>query len=98
MAPSCSKDILADFAHQLRQPLSTLETLAFYLDLIGKPENAQVHEQLRRMHAEIAHTEPSTSRWLVQTSCLFFKPGSLRARRRSTSRGAGAPIPIRALD
>jgi len=54
---SRSKDILADFAHQLRQPLSTLEMLAFYLDLIAKPEDAQVHEQLRRVHAEIAHTE-----------------------------------------
>jgi signal transduction histidine kinase len=57
VSQSHSKDILADFAHQLRQPLSTLDALAFYLDLIAKPEDAQVHEQLRRMHAEIAHTD-----------------------------------------
>jgi hypothetical protein len=35
----------------------TLEALAFYLDLIAKPEDARVHEELRRMHAEIAHTD-----------------------------------------
>ncbi len=38
MAQSQSEDIPADFAHRLRQPLSTLETLAFYLDLNAKPE------------------------------------------------------------
>jgi signal transduction histidine kinase len=57
VAQSHSEEILADFAHQLRQPLSTLEALAFYLDLIAKPEDARVHEGLRRMHAEIAHTD-----------------------------------------
>jgi hypothetical protein len=50
-------DILADFAHQLRQPLSTLDALAFYLDLIAKPEDAQIHEQLRCMRSEIAHAD-----------------------------------------
>ncbi|HLN02223.1 MAG TPA: hypothetical protein VK335_23240 [Bryobacteraceae bacterium] len=57
MTQPCSEDILADLAHRLRQPLSTLEMLAFYLDLIAKPEDAQVHAQLRRVHAEIAHTD-----------------------------------------
>ena len=57
MAQSHAKDILADFAHQLRQPLTTLETLAFYLDLIASPENARVHEPLREIHSEIARTD-----------------------------------------
>ena len=57
MPQSSSEDILADFAHQLRQPLSTLELLAFYLDLIAKPEDAKVHEELRRIHAEIARMD-----------------------------------------
>jgi signal transduction histidine kinase len=54
---SHSEDILADFSHQLRQPLSTLEALAFFLDLIANPEDARMHEQLRRIHAEIARTD-----------------------------------------
>ena len=57
MPQSDSEDLLADLAHQLRQPLSALEALVFYLDLIAKPEEAQVHEQLRLMHSEIAHTD-----------------------------------------
>jgi hypothetical protein len=52
-----SEDILAEFAHQLRQPLSTLDALAFYLDLIAKPEDAPVHEQLRLMRSEIARAD-----------------------------------------
>lgn len=56
-ARSHSEEILADFAHRLRQPLSTLEALAFCLDLIVKPEDAKVHEQLRRIRAEIGHTD-----------------------------------------
>jgi hypothetical protein len=33
-----SESVLADFAHRLRQPLSVLEALAFYLGLITSPE------------------------------------------------------------
>jgi signal transduction histidine kinase len=57
VAQSHSKDILSDFGHRVRQPLSTLEALTFYLDLIAKPEDARIHEQLQRIHAEIAHTD-----------------------------------------
>jgi hypothetical protein len=44
VARSHCEDILADFAHRLRQPLSTLDALTFYLDLIAKPEDTQVHQ------------------------------------------------------
>jgi signal transduction histidine kinase len=54
---SHSNDILADFAHRLRQPLSALDALAFYLSLIATPEDAAVHEQLQRMQAEIARAD-----------------------------------------
>lgn len=57
MAQFHSEDILADFAHQVRQPLSALEAMAFYLDLIAKPEDTRVHEQLQQIHAEIAEAE-----------------------------------------
>lgn len=50
-------DVLADFAHQMRQPLSTLEALACYLDLIVPPEDLRAHEQLGRMHMEIEHAD-----------------------------------------
>ena len=53
MAQRTSENVLADFAHQLRQPLSALEALTSYLDLITKSEDTRVHEQLRRIHLEI---------------------------------------------
>jgi signal transduction histidine kinase len=57
VAQSNCEDVLADFAHQLRQPLSALEALTSYLDLITTPEDTRVHEQLRRMHSEIGHAD-----------------------------------------
>lgn len=49
-------DVLADFAHDMRQPLSALEALIHYLELIT-PEDMRIREQLRRMHAEITHAD-----------------------------------------
>lgn len=57
MAHARSEDILADFAHQLRQPLSALEALTSYLDLIATPGDLRVREQLLRMHSEIDHVD-----------------------------------------
>ncbi len=57
MAQARSEDILADFAHQLRQPLSALEALTFYLDLITVPGDVRVREHLLRMHSEIDHAD-----------------------------------------
>ena len=53
---------LAEFAHDIRQPLSALEALTFYLDLIIPEEETRVREQLRRMHMEIAHADRILSR------------------------------------
>jgi hypothetical protein len=49
-------DVLADFAHHLRQPLSALEALTSYLDLIT-PDDTRIREHLRKMHQEIAHAD-----------------------------------------
>ncbi|PYT22007.1 MAG: hypothetical protein DMG57_36730 [Acidobacteria bacterium] len=48
---------LADFAHQIRQPLSALDALTSYLDLIIPEEDTRVREQLLRMHVEIDHAD-----------------------------------------
>ena len=53
MAQSHSQDVLANFAHQLRQPLSTLGTLVAYLEMIIPVEDLRIREQLRKMHVEI---------------------------------------------
>jgi hypothetical protein len=45
------------------------------LDLIAKPEDAQVHEQLRRMHAEIAHTDQVLRDGLCTIRAYFLSRG-----------------------
>jgi signal transduction histidine kinase len=51
------EDVLADFAHRLRQPLSALEALTSYLDLITTTHDVRVREQLSRMHTEIIQAD-----------------------------------------
>lgn len=57
MAQFQSEDVLADFAHRLRQPLSALEALTSYLDMITSSEDVRVQEQLRHMHSEISQAD-----------------------------------------
>ncbi len=47
---------LADFAHQIRQPLSALDALTSF-DLIIPEQDTRVREQLLRMHVEIDHAD-----------------------------------------
>jgi hypothetical protein len=51
IAQSHSEDILADFAHQRRQPLSVI-ALACYLDLIATPDDARVSDPMGLIHGE----------------------------------------------
>lgn len=57
MPQSQREDVLADFAHRLRQPLSVLEALTSYLDLITAAQDVRVREQLSRMHSEIGQAD-----------------------------------------
>lgn len=43
---------LYDLAHELRQPLGVIESLAYYLELISVDDGASVH--LRRIQAMVA--------------------------------------------
>jgi signal transduction histidine kinase len=57
VAHSQREDVLADFAHRLRQPLSALEALTSYLDMITTTQDVRVREQLTRMHSEIIQAD-----------------------------------------
>jgi len=57
VANARAEDLVAEFVHQLRQPLSALEALTSYLDLITAPGDLRVREQLVRMHSEIEHAD-----------------------------------------
>ena len=86
MAQVFSVDVLADFAHQLRQPLSALEALTSYLDLIS-PDDTRIREQLRRMHQEIAHADQILCEGLRTVRAYMPSPGAVKL----TELPAGAP-------
>lgn len=77
MAHARSEEILADFAHQLRQPLSALEALTSYLDLITTPGDLRMREQLLRMHSEIDHVDQILRDGLCVLRGYLATPGVL---------------------
>jgi signal transduction histidine kinase len=49
-----SEDILYGLVHDLRQPLGTLESSLFFLDLVLDHESDRVREQMRVMERQVA--------------------------------------------
>jgi signal transduction histidine kinase len=74
-----SEDVLADFAHRLRQPLSALEALTSYLDLITSSEDVRVQEQLRHMHSEISQVDQIIRDGLIALRPYFLRSGVAEA-------------------
>jgi hypothetical protein len=68
-------DVLADFAHELRQPLSALEALTSHLDLIA-PDDTRIREQLRTMHREIAHADQILCEGVRTVRAYMTSPGN----------------------
>lgn len=86
MAKFQSEDALADFAHRLRQPLSALEALTSYLDLITPSEDVRVQEQLLHMHSEISHADQ-----IIRDGLIALRPYFLRPERSGVSEASVAP-------
>jgi hypothetical protein len=80
-------------ANPLRQPLGTLDALTFDLDLIVTPEDARVHEQLRRMHAEIAPADPVLRDGWCALRAYFLSHGDW-VLAGVPSRGAAGCVPL----
>ena len=77
MPESHARDLIADFAHQLRQPLSTLEALISYLELIIPVGDERAQEQLRRMHFEVGTVDQILAEGVRSLRTLLaHQPGS----------------------
>lgn len=60
---------LDDFAHELRQPLSTIESIAYYLELVlSKDPNACTH--LRKIQEMINQANGILEKALIQNNAL----------------------------
>ena len=77
MSETHGRDFIADFAHQLRQPLSTLEALISYLELIIPVGDERAQEQLRRMHFEVGAVDQILAEGVRSLRALLaHQPGS----------------------
>ena len=57
--------IIRNLAHELRQPLSALESIAFYLDLMLNQEDPKTRKQLRRLRQLVQQSD-----WAVSNAVL----------------------------
>ncbi len=63
-----SGEIMRVLAHELRQPLSTIESIAYYLTLI-LPEDEKIREQLDRIQQLVEQ-----SNWMLTSGQLLSEP------------------------
>ncbi|HUA85000.1 MAG TPA: hypothetical protein VMB85_14155 [Bryobacteraceae bacterium] len=64
-----SADVLRTMAHELRQPLSTIESIAYYLTLVLPKDDEKVHEQLDRIQQLVEQ-----SNWIVTSAQQLADP------------------------
>lgn len=62
---------LRDLAHELRQPLSTIEAIAYYLSLILPREDEKTQEQLDRLQRLVEQTN-----WILSNSMHLNEPAA----------------------
>ena len=54
MLPCMSDESFYNLVHDLRQPLSAIESIASYLELTVPPDQAQAHHYISRLHQLVA--------------------------------------------
>ena len=60
-AASDSEELIAHLAHELRQPLGTIETSAYCLGLLSDPAQPRAHAYLRTIAQQVARAESRLS-------------------------------------
>jgi len=55
-------DAVATVVHDLRQPLSSIETIAFYLSMVLPPGDAKIQAQLERIRELVQESNEILSR------------------------------------
>jgi len=69
-----SYEVLRAVAHELRQPLSSIETTAYYLSLVLPHANAKVQEHLSRIQEMIEQAN-----WILSNGLRLTDPGETLA-------------------
>ncbi len=63
-----ANSVIGQIAHELCQPLSTMESIAYYLDLILPLEETQARQQLRRLQQLVEQTQ-----WILSNGVHLSK-------------------------
>jgi signal transduction histidine kinase len=71
---AASADLLRTVAHEIRQPLGTIESIAYYLSLVLPRDNEKVHEQLARLQQLVEQSNWILSSGLQMASSLPLSP------------------------
>lgn len=70
--PLSSAEVLRSIAHELRQPLSTIESIAYYLTLVFPRDDDKLQEQLARLQQLVEQ-----SNWIITTGLQIADPPSI---------------------
>jgi signal transduction histidine kinase len=62
-------DILGTVAHELRQPLSNIEAIAYYLTLVLPKGDRKIQEQVERIRELVQQTNEILSNSVRQADC-----------------------------
>jgi len=60
--------ILRQLAHELRQPLSTIESIAYYLDIVVPRQDTRVRQQVERLRQVAQHAS-----WIVSDAIQYVQ-------------------------
>src|SRR5580704_10380917 len=71
---SATTTVMRDVAHELRQPLGTIESIAYYLALVLPRDDEKTHDQLRRVQDLVGQAEWILSNALHLTETLRVTP------------------------
>ena len=71
---AASADVLRTVAHEIRQPLGTIESIAYYLSLVLPRDNEKVHEQLARLQQLVEQSNWILSSGLHLSEALNVSP------------------------
>jgi signal transduction histidine kinase len=68
--------LLQHLAHELRQPLSTIESIAYYLGLTLPRHDTRSHEQVEKLQQLVEQTN-----WILADALFFLQATPLRTQR-----------------
>ncbi len=71
--PQSNESLLFNLAHELRQPLSTIESIAYYLELVLPHSDPRVLEQLTRLRQLVEQ-----SGWILNDTLSLSKPARFK--------------------